>query len=175
MQCMMGSSHSGDSRLVFVFIRQHPPARLPPLGSCLKRDLVPNIPPPLFTHPSETNRLEGSRPFQGFHSPSRRNSGTDKQPRDNPTEFFLSSLAPLPVCRRVHTGKNTIRSAFQAFMLCTSVETTLHDHRFLINKLLLSTGAESAGRPIRARSCDTAWPLGSELQRKYWFTGLVWY
>lgn len=157
MQCMMGSSCRGDGRAADLssYSSDIPPP-LPPLGFCLKRDLVPNIPPPLFTHPSETNRLEGSRPFRGFHSPSRRNSGTDKQPRDNPIEFFLSSLAPLPVCLRVHTGKNAMRSAFEAFTLRTSVETILHDHRFLINKLLLSMGAESARRPIRARSCDTA-------------------
>ena len=66
--------------------QHHPPPPPPPHP-------VPNTPPPLFTHPSEANRLQRSSSFKAGGI-----SGTDKQPRDNPTEFSLSSWVLLPVC-----------------------------------------------------------------------------
>lgn len=102
MQCTMGSSCS--SRGADPSPSSSDSLTLAPLGSLLQGRigkggggwgvrwrLVPNVPPPLFTHPSETNRQEGSRPPQSSHWLSRRDSGADKQASDNPTEFPFSS------------------------------------------------------------------------------------
>lgn len=80
-------------RPVFQFIR-HPPT---PTSWLLLQD-SPKHPSSAFHTPVWSKQAGEELQFQGIHSLSRRNSGTDKQPRDNPIEFSLSSLAPLPVC-----------------------------------------------------------------------------
>ena len=98
-----------SSRPVSLFIRRPPPL----LFFSFKTDThgPKNTPLLLFTHPSEANRLQS----QGFDSLSRRDSATDKQPRDNPTETSLST--PLPVCKDVQTGKKAIQPASEVFTL----------------------------------------------------------
>lgn len=103
-----------SSRPVLLFMRRPPPPPPRHHHHCLasaSRQTVPNTPPPLFTHPSEANRLQRSSSFKAGGI-----SGTDKQPRDNPTEFSLSSWVPLPVCLSVHTRKKAPQAALE---VCT--------------------------------------------------------
>lgn len=111
---MMGSFNSGENRA--ANLSPYSSDTPPPTSFSFKTDTVLNTPPPLFTHPSEANRLQ----FEGFHSLSRKDSGIDKQPGDNPIEFSLNSFVPLPVCRSVHTGKKAIQPALEVFTLFSS-------------------------------------------------------
>lgn len=96
------------SRPVSLFIT-HPP---PPLGFCFKTDThSPKHPSSAFHTPVWSKQAAEEQQFQGPHSLSRRNSRTDKQHRDNPTEFSLISLVSLPVRDSEHTGETATQPA----------------------------------------------------------------
>lgn len=92
-----------------------PPIHPPPLPTSwllLQDRHSPKHPSSAFHTPIWSKQTREESQFWGSHSLSGRNSGTDKQPGDNPTEFCLSSSVPLSVCSSVHTGKEAIPAAF---------------------------------------------------------------